>query len=65
MGVDRLFDLAKFLHQVFVDLQASAGVDDGPVHSQLAGLFQAVLGHLYYGRSLGVLGVDRYVQLFA
>ena len=65
IGFNLFLDVSEFLHQFFVDLEASAGVDDGPVHAQLFGLFQAVLGNFDYGCGLGVFGVHRNVQLLA
>ena len=39
-------DRFQFLHQLIIDVQAAAGVDDNPGHTQLRSALDSVLHHL-------------------
>ena len=61
--LDRVFDLAKFLHQRFVNVQASGGIDDEHVVSGVAGFAQGVLAQSASGLSPGFAFPDLHADV--
>ena len=65
VGRDRLFHVLQFRHEVVVDVQPAAGVNDGPGVRQIGSAPDAGGGDFGGGGRLGVFGVHRDVQLLA
>ena len=58
-------DFRQFRHQVVVDVQAAAGVNDGPSQALLPGQGNAIPDYPGYGGGFGILGMDGNIQLTA
>jgi len=63
MRLRRFLDRSHFLHHLFIDVQATCGVDDDRVPDIFPGIVDGVRRN--FDRALTTLGVNRNVQLLA